>query len=178
MHFSNSTGVFGHRAILIWGVSRHGWGFSRRTTCNLHFLTLNDLKNAILRRIKPCKSGRVTELLAQPPTITHPSAPHRHLTKPSGHETQQSHPLPKAPPLYRLAPAQQKSSVGRHDEARLLSYTSTSEVESMCGENFENFPKLLRALFPQRSLVSHACSGSFPRSFLHITHCLRFAYCI
>ncbi len=32
---SNSPAVFGHRAILLWGGSRHGWVFSIRTSVNL-----------------------------------------------------------------------------------------------------------------------------------------------
>ncbi len=35
---SNSPAAFGHRAILLWGGSRHGWGFSLRKSVTLQFL--------------------------------------------------------------------------------------------------------------------------------------------
>ncbi len=41
IHFFNSKGVFGYRAILIWGESKHGWGFSPRA--KWHLDSLNDL---------------------------------------------------------------------------------------------------------------------------------------
>ncbi len=36
IYLSNPPGVFGHRAILLWGGSRHGWGFSLRISVTLY----------------------------------------------------------------------------------------------------------------------------------------------
>ncbi len=44
---SNSPAVFGHRAILLWGGSRHGWGFPHRTNRYVLSASARDVINSI-----------------------------------------------------------------------------------------------------------------------------------
>ncbi len=84
INLSNSTGVFGHRAILTMGGSRHGWGFSHRTNRYIikllsHRLTSAHCQSNVLWLIR-------MEALIVPAHIV-PIEPYQHLLKQSSGQT-------------------------------------------------------------------------------------------
>ncbi len=82
----------------------------------------DDLKKAILRRLRPSKAGRVTKLLPQQPAVSQSSVPlHAQL-------------------LFRPAAVPKKNKPIFHND-QIPANTSTGEVEFMCAQKFEEFPE-------------------------------------
>ncbi len=96
----------------------------------------DDLKNAILRRLRPPKARSATKLLPQQPAVFQ-SSPPLHV---------QSSSRPVAVPM--------ANNLVFH-KAQIPAYASTEEAEFMCAEEFAEFPE------PTTCIISTVMPGQF-----------------